>query len=151
MITDFMDLDVRKAIRVSALWWLEVKSIFIPDGVISLVFVDSVKSSFTLNQLLTFCVLKYLNKKLISLVLFSPLSRKWFQSFAFYGIACPLFDIKILRPEMSHDVCVISFICLSPYVSVIISIDAECKYSWEVTASGFSLLSFAYFYFKSCF
>ena len=73
---------------------------------------------FSLN--LYFSVLKYLKKKLISSVLFSPLSRKLFQSFAFCGIVCPSFDIKLPQPEMPLGVCVISFIRLSSYVSIII-------------------------------
>ena len=32
MITGFMYLDAGKTICVSASWWLQVKSIFIPDG-----------------------------------------------------------------------------------------------------------------------
>ena len=76
---------------------------------------------FSLN--LYFSVLKYLKKKLISSVLFSPLSRKLFQLFVFCGIVCPSFDIKIPRPEMPFGVSVISFIRLSSYVSIIICID----------------------------
>ena len=35
MILGFMDFDVCKTIRISASWSLQIKSIFVPDGVIS--------------------------------------------------------------------------------------------------------------------
>ena len=89
------------------------------------VFVDSVKSSFTLNLPLTFCVL----------VLFSSLLRKLLQLFRCWGIVCPSFYLKILRSEMPLDICVMSFIRLLLYIPLIICIDAGCKCPWLVTAS----------------
>ena len=74
-----------------------------------------------------------ISQKKLMMVLFSPSLRKLFQSFPFCGIVCTSFDIKILRPEISLDLCVISFIWLSSYVSIIICLDSGSKDSWGVT------------------
>ena len=116
IITGFMDLGESKTIHVSALWWLQVKAylyqiVWFP-GVCGFSEKWSyIKPGFTFTlkwfYFKTFCVLKFLQKKLICSLLFSPLSRKLFQSFVVCGIVCALLDTKILRPEIPLDLWVI--------------------------------------------
>ena len=71
-----------------------IKIIFISESVPSHEFKDSVKNSFTLSLLQTFCLLKYLQNKFISSVLLLAVLGKSFQFFIPCDIACSAFDIK---------------------------------------------------------